>query len=50
MRTNTLGYAISDMLSPLTFKTSLNELITKINLSQWHLIAFFFRKIISEKT
>ena len=38
------------MLNQLTNKTSLDKIVTKTDLSYWHIIAFFFKKIISIKT
>ena len=38
------------MLSQLASKTRPDKIVTKTNLSQWHLIAFFLRKIISIET
>ena len=38
------------MLSQLASKTSPNEIVTKTDFGQWHLIAFFFRKMIPAKT
>ena len=43
IETNVLGYAISGVLSQLISKTS-------PNLSQWHIVAFFSRKMIFAKT
>ena len=40
IETNALGYAIGGILSQLTLD----------NLSRWHLVAFFSRKMISAKT
>ena len=37
------------MLSQLTFNTHPNKIIIKTDLSQWHSIAFFLRKMISAK-
>ena len=48
--TDVLGYAIGDMLSQLASRTSSDWVVTKTYLSQWHLVAFFFRKMISAKT
>ena len=41
IKTNVLGYVISGVLSQLASGTSLNEVVTKTDLSQWHPIAFF---------
>ena len=38
------------MLSQLAFKIKPNRLVTKIDLGQWHLVAFFLRKMILVKT
>ena len=38
------------MLSQLGFETSPNGVVTKTNLGQWHLIAFFFKKMIPTET
>ena len=46
IETNTLGYAISGVLSQLTSGTNPDRIVTKANLGQWHLIAFFSRKMI----
>ena len=43
-------YAISAVLSPLASGTSLYEVVTKIDLGQWHPVAFFFRKMIPVET
>ena len=50
IETDALGYAISRVLSQLISEISPNRVITKTNLSQWHLIAFFLRKIIPVET
>ena len=44
------GYAIGGILSQLVSKTRPDKVVTKIDLSQWQLIAFFFRKMILVKT
>ena len=41
-----LGYTIGRVLSQLSSGTSPDEIVIKINLGQWHLVAFFLRKII----
>ena len=46
IKTKTSGYAIEEMRSQLTSGTNFDLIITKANLSQWHLVAFFFKKII----
>ena len=43
-------YAINSMLNQLVSKTTLNKIVIKANLSQWHLVAFFLRKMILAKT
>ena len=55
METDASGYAIERVLSQLVYdhlisnyNTELN--LTKSDLGQWHLIAYFFRKMISIKT
>ena len=48
-KTDALGYAISKMLNQLTFGTSLNKIVIKIDLSQWYLVAFFLRRMILAK-
>ena len=45
-----LSYAIGDMLSQLVFKTRPDGVVTKTNLDQWNLVAFFSRKIILAET
>ena len=45
-----MGYAINDVLSQLISGTSLNMVVIKADLSLWHLIVFFFRKIFPIKT
>ena len=44
------SYAIGGILSQLTSKTSPDGVITKAHLSQWHLVLFFFRKMIFAET
>ena len=44
------GYVIGDVLSQLSSGTRPDGIVTKYNLGQWHLVAFFSRKIISAKT
>ena len=41
IKINVLGYTISEVLSQLAFRTSLDELVTKTDLSQKHLVVFF---------
>ena len=50
IKTDVSGYAISDVLSQLAFGTSPDGVVTKIDLGQWHLVAFFSRKMIPAKT
>ena len=50
IETDASGYAISGMLNKLTLGTNPNEIITKANLNQWYLVAFFLKKIIPAKT
>ena len=50
IETDALGYAIGGVLSQLTFRTSPNGIVIKTDLGQWHLIAFFLRKIIPAET
>ena len=45
-----MGYTIDGVLSQLTFETNLDGVVIKTNLGQWHLVAFFSRKIIFVKT
>ena len=46
IETDALGYVIGGVLSELASGTSSNGVVTKADLSQWHLVAFFSRKII----
>ena len=50
IETNVSGYIISEMLSQLTSGTNPKRIVTKTDLSQWHLIAFFSRKMIPVET
>ena len=50
IETNALGYAIGSMLSQLASETSPDGVVTKANLSQWHPVAFFSRKVIPAET
>ena len=50
IKTDVLDYAISGVLSQLASGTSPNRVVTKADLSQWHPVAFFFRKMIPAKT
>ena len=45
-----LGYAIGSVLSQLASKTRPDRIVTKTNLGQWHLVAFFSRKMIPAET
>ena len=47
---NILGYTINKLLNYLTFKTNSDNIVIKTNLGHWHLVVFFFRKIILVKT
>ena len=46
IETNASGYAISGVLSQLTSETNPDGVVTKADLSQWHLVALFSRKMI----
>ena len=46
IETHVLGCNIGGVLSQLTSGTSLNKVVTKANLSLWHLVPFFSRKMI----
>ena len=46
IETDVSGYAIGDVLSQLFSGTQPDGVVTKNNLGQWHLVAFFFKKII----
>ena len=46
IETDASGYTIDEVLNQLTSKTSLNEVVTKANLGQWHPVAFFSKKMI----
>ena len=50
MKNDVSGFAISQMLSQLTFGINPDRIVTKIDLGQWHQVAFFSRKIILVKT
>ena len=50
IKTDTSGYTIGGVLSQLASKTRPNGVVTKTDLSQWHPVAFFLRKIILAKT
>ena len=49
IKTNASGYIIGGVLSQLTSGTSLDRVVTKADLGQWHPLAFFFRKMIPTK-
>ena len=50
IETDTSGYAIGGVLSQLASETIPDGVVTKADLGQWHLVAFFSRKMISAKT
>ena len=50
IETDVLGYAIGGVLSQQAFGTNPNRVITKPDLSQWHSIAFFSRRMIPAET
>ena len=50
IKTDVLGYAIGDILSQLSSGTRPDRVVTKNDLGQWHLVAFFSRKMISLET
>ena len=50
IKTDALGYAISGVLSQLASGTSPDGVVTKADLSQWHSVAFFSRKMIPAET
>ena len=50
IKTDASGYAIHGVVSQLAFGIRLVDIITKTNLGQWHLLAFFFKKMIPAKT
>ena len=50
IKTDALGYAIGRVLNQLTSGTSSNGIVIKTNLSQWHPLAFFLRKMIPAET
>ena len=45
-----LGYTIGHMLSQLAFGTRPDRVAIKTDLDQWHLVVFFFRKMIPVET
>ena len=50
IETDALGYAIGGVLSQLASGTSPDGIVTKTDLGQWHLVAFFSRKMIPAET
>ena len=50
IKTNASGYVIGCVLSQLASGTSTDEVVTKTDLSQWHPVAFFSRKMIPAET
>ena len=50
IKIDTLGYVIGGVLSQRASGTSPDRVVTKTDLSQWHPIAFFSRKMILAKT
>ena len=50
IETDASGYVINGVLSQLTSGTISNGVITKTDLSQWHPVAFFWRKMIPVET
>ena len=50
IETDVSGYAIDGVLSQLASGTKPDEIVTKTDLSQWHLIAFFSKKMIPAET
>ena len=50
IETDALGYAIGGVLSQLTSGTNPNGVVIKADLSQWHPVAFFSKKIIPAET
>ena len=50
IETDASGYAIGGVLSQLTSGTNPNGVVTKVDLGQWHPVAFFSRKIIFAET
>ena len=47
---NASSYAINGVLSQLASKTRPDGVVTKTDLGQWHLVAFFLRKMIPTET
>ena len=50
IETDVLSYAIGGVLNKLTSGINLDGVVIKTNLGQWHLVAFFSRKIIPVET
>ena len=50
IKTDASGYVISSVLSQLVTGTSPDGVVTKVDLGQWHPVAFFFRKMIPAET
>ena len=50
IETDASGYAIGGVLSQLASETRPNGVVTKTDLSQWHPVAFFSRKMIPAET
>ena len=50
IETDALDYAIGRMLSQLSSGTNPDGVVTKADLGQWYLVAFFWRKMISVET
>ena len=50
IETDALGSTIGRVLSQLTFGTNPDKVVTKTDLGQWHLVAFFSKKMIFIKT
>ena len=50
IETDALGYTIGEVWSQLTSGTNPNGVVTKADLSQWHSVMFFSKKIIFAET
>ena len=50
IETDASGYVIGSVLSQLSFGTRPDGIVTKADLGQWHLIAFFSKKMIPTET
>ena len=50
IETDASGYAIGGVLSQLASGTSPDGIVTKVDLGQWHPVAFFSKKVISAET